>query len=1294
MKPRRAPPFRTNPSAIARYFFHDCERFLYFSSATPEQRKKEDIPTPEFDHSPLVASILESGHTWEHEVVTRLLKGRVVVAPGPGELHTRRLPPEQTLRCLRQEKPGRYLYQATLSPPPRFYQHYDIDPALVTVSDNHPDLIEVLPDSDGGRLLRVLDVKRGEGLRLTHRVQILFYALELQALLEAEGIAKTRVDLEHGGVWLGRQPAPEVFGLGDFRPHLEKFLRADLMRILEGSAREAEWHLYHRCEWCEFFDHCREEMRQKNDVSRLVQLTTYGKRHLREEAGVSTLTELGRFLKRADADEVLSRCASLAGQRQRLEARVAALEQSEPQLHGASSTSLPQGENVGLFLTLQQEPLGKSIYVAGLHVTARDEVRQEILSKEAADLLLGPDGRPRPAVWVADKPESTGDVRRNLVLLLHDLLVSVHQYNARRSEWKEQLSLQAYTYTEDERGLLFACLLEALQEPALSEKAMTLLFHFQGPELMHAEQHPGSEVAYPVVVLLNAVSQLLALPVEVSYTLPEILAALGSPFPYRRRDYYHFPLGHGLRAEALHAAWYRGERGNLDEIGEQARLYLQAVAALLRAVRERARQHLFSWPPKFTLPRGAGIRDRTLSRLAFFARYESLLRCLAVREGRADARPTQVLLGRAIELQAVDASHMRVLGDLPVEPEANGFPSWLLVPDSDEGRRAQVEYADYWYRSKVHGGSDSPYRAVVGVEDVQQTPRGDVTLSLTYVRPFKGTEPRRGDRFLLYPRFTDFTTDNVVQFLEELDRGQRGKAGCLFLDLLRDPETTATPLPLPKKVAALAESGAASLGFTPSQADAYCAICGQRVTAVWGPPGTGKTHFLASAILGLAAAHARAGRPFRVLVTAFTHAAIENLLRKIEQCRRALKGGGAGIDIAKARNWQGAASAIKVVSEDGMAGWLERTEHAVLGATAFTCLKKRQELEPFDLVVIDEASQVRVPESAIAVSLVAPGGRLVLAGDHCQLPPIVAGSYPESKDGDPPLHRSIFEVVARGASPVAAFARTRDTVHPRSGERGYEKDGLVLRQLLENFRMNDVLTSFAGRLLYGPGYRCASRAVAERRLAWKPGRGVDDLVKACLDPHYPLVIVELDGIRAARANPVEADLVAQLVAALRGGLRDDSGKPYAEADFFRHGVFVVSPHHAQIRAIQRELAKQRDWTVTPFVDTVDKMQGQEAEAVIISYGVSDPEFALHEAEFIYGLNRLNVAITRARAKTVLCLPRPLLEASPQVLDVPAAAAGLAFMRRLVGLVEESGEELTFEGDDVEARVLRAAAPLQ
>src|SRR5437899_8523761 len=88
----RPPPFRTNPSTIARYFFHDCERFLYYSSASPAQRKREGLPEPAFAQSPLVEAVLASGRRWEEEVLTRHLAGRVVIGPGPGELHTRRLP--------------------------------------------------------------------------------------------------------------------------------------------------------------------------------------------------------------------------------------------------------------------------------------------------------------------------------------------------------------------------------------------------------------------------------------------------------------------------------------------------------------------------------------------------------------------------------------------------------------------------------------------------------------------------------------------------------------------------------------------------------------------------------------------------------------------------------------------------------------------------------------------------------------------------------------------------------------------------------------------------------------------------------------------------------------------------------------------------------------------------------------------------------------------------------------------------------------------------------------------------
>ena len=114
--------------------------------------------------------------------------------------------------------------------------------------------------------------------------------------------------------------------------------------------------------------------------------------------------------------------------------------------------------------------------------------------------------------------------------------------------------------------------------------------------------------------------------------------------------------------------------------------------------------------------------------------------------------------------------------------------------------------------------------------------------------------------------------------------------------------------------------------------------------------------------------------------------------------------------------------------------------------------------------------------------------------------------------------------------------------------------------------MNDVSTSLAAALLYGPDYKCFDASVAGRRITFRPAGAVTPFAAACLDPASPLVVVVLEGVQSGASNPVEAGLVADLVVALRDGL----GYETDEA-FFSRGVFIVSPHRAQIRAIRREL---------------------------------------------------------------------------------------------------------------------------
>ena len=125
-----------------------------------------------------------------------------------------------------------------------------------------------------------------------------------------------------------------------------------------------------------------------------------------------------------------------------------------------------------------------------------------------------------------------------------------------------------------------------------------------------------------------------------------------------------------------------------------------------------------------------------------------------------------------------------------------------------------------------------------------------------------------------------------------------------------------------------------------------------------------------------------------------------------------------------------------------------------------------------------------------------------------------------------------------------------------------------------------------------------------------------------------------------------------------------------------------------LRLILQELRNRAEWDREPFVDTVDKMQGQERDAVIVSYGVSDVEHALREKEFIYQLNRLNVSITRARLKTIVFMSRTLAEQPVQALDIPHVADGIAYMQGLMHWIRDGGKTVEMKPDGNRVTVYR------
>ena len=120
---------------------------------------------------------------------------------------------------------------------------------------------------------------------------------------------------------------------------------------------------------------------------------------------------------------------------------------------------------------------------------------------------------------------------------------------------------------------------------------------------------------------------------------------------------------------------------------------------------------------------------------------------------------------------------------------------------------------------------------------------------------------------------------------------------------------------------------------------------------------------------------------------------------------------------------------------------------------------------------------------------------------------------------------------------------------------------------------------------------------------------------------------------------------------------------------------IVSPHHTHIRRIKNELSKifNDEEEKEFFVDTVDKMQGQEADAIIVSYGVTDSQIAFKEKEFIYNRNRLNVSITRARSKLIIILSKELLDIDRRLMDDMELKYHIDFMREYVEYLKGNSE---------------------
>jgi ATP-dependent RNA/DNA helicase IGHMBP2 len=261
---------------------------------------------------------------------------------------------------------------------------------------------------------------------------------------------------------------------------------------------------------------------------------------------------------------------------------------------------------------------------------------------------------------------------------------------------------------------------------------------------------------------------------------------------------------------------------------------------------------------------------------------------------------------------------------------------------------------------------------------------------------------------------------------------------------------------------------------------------------------------------------------------------------------------------------------------------------ATLAGAAHSVIRDKQ----FHTVFIDEAAQALAPAAWIPIL---KAKRVIMAGDHCQLPPTVK-SFEAEKKG---LGKTLFEQIIETKAEVATM-------------------------LNEQYRMNEQIMRFSGRQFYHDQLY-ANQAVKDHLL----GEG------------FPAVeFVDTAGCgfeekknpeTQSTSNPDEANLLLKHLAVLVNKI--SAADP--ELLEGKISIGIISPYKAQIKALRQQIQSSpmlSEHLPLITLNTVDGFQGQERDVIYISLVRSNDK---NEIGFLKDIRRMNVALTRARKKLVV-----------------------------------------------------------
>lgn len=385
------------------------------------------------------------------------------------------------------------------------------------------------------------------------------------------------------------------------------------------------------------------------------------------------------------------------------------------------------------------------------------------------------------------------------------------------------------------------------------------------------------------------------------------------------------------------------------------------------------------------------------------------------------------------------------------------------------------------------------------------------------------------------------------------------------------------------------------------------AIASTNFHLIQGPPGTGKTETIAH----IAKILVEAGK--KVFVTAPTHTAINNCLNaissKIKDETKLVKIG-EKYQSAEILGNEYITRKTRLPHESYLYNEDFSKNGIIIGGTPYSmCYPASRRLDnwEFDVALIDEAAQMSIP---LAVSVMSKSDKFIFVGDHKQLDPIMP-----SGTGLSMFSESVFSRLVR--------------LYPRD------------KTLLNiSYRLNNRLIRIPNKLFYD------NQLTSETSLSVSNESIESKNYSKVLNHEDPKILYLHKEFDSQGRSPHEAKIVAEMV-----------------SDLLSHGINyedigILTPYRAQVREIKKALEKKiggidTEDTESLFIDTVDRMQGQERDYIIYSMSNSHPLESKRRLDFFYSPNRLNVAITRAIKKCIVIANYKVFDIiDEELIDLP------------------------------------------